>query len=86
MLLTWFSVFARATLSSLGDLQGEFLLAGQATLYWLERTLLCRFPGAVRDGFVFSDRESIQAADFRRQSPVLAGVVQIEIHLSGIAW
>jgi hypothetical protein len=38
--------FGEQRFSALGDFLGKFFLAGHASLYWLERSLFCRFRGA----------------------------------------
>jgi hypothetical protein len=38
--------FGEQRLSGLDDFLGKFFLAGHASLYWLDRSLFCRFPRA----------------------------------------
>jgi hypothetical protein len=72
--------------SSLSDLLGEFLLAGQSELGLAGQYLVMQISErVVSDGFVLlRAKDQSQGWVLIGQRPVLAGVVQIEIHPSGI--
>jgi hypothetical protein len=72
--------------SGLGNLLGEFLLAGQRELVLAGQNLVVQISQrVVSDRFVLLlAKDQSQRRVLIGQGPVLAGIVQIKIHLAGI--